>query len=70
MRDGGSVFPDATHIEPHGLSRRDYFAAAAINSIEVAGDFDELLSGDAPAHVAKWGYLVADAMLAARTEAT
>ena len=66
INDGGSEFPHTTQwdgitpaINHHGISMRDYFAAAALqgNLIEPTASNDD---------VAKWAYSLADAMIRAR----
>lgn len=63
--DGGSAFPlDGTHLRETemGMSLRDYFAAQAMQSIEIAG------GGGADEWIAKAAYERADAMLAERAK--
>ena len=64
INDGGQAFPravqfDDAFINGHGMTLRDYFAAAALqgNLIEPTASNDD---------VAKWAYSLADAMLKAR----
>ena len=64
INDGGQAFPravqfDDAFIHGHGMTLRDYFAAAALqgNLIEPTADNDD---------IAKYAYSLADAMLKAR----
>ena len=64
INDGGQAFPravqfDDAFINGHGMTLRDYFAAAALqgNLIEPTADNDD---------IAKYAYSLADAMLKAR----
>lgn len=63
--DGGPAFPTSPNTQPgfyehHGLSKRDYFAAAALGQAT-----REIWSEHKPEDVAKRAYLIADAMLSA-----
>ena len=65
INDGGQAFPravqfDDAFISGHGMTLRDYFAAAALQGILAngGGSWDE--------HDAKHAYLCADAMIKAR----
>jgi hypothetical protein len=78
QEDGGPAFPfafpDYHGQEPHivhGMSLRDYFAAAAVTLFTLEDkDVAALREGAQPAHdvVAKFCYELADAMLAERKE--
>lgn len=75
--DGGSAFPTLETEKFHpqfGMSLRDYFAAQAMVGLLRTGDALHLLNGEPeyPFHVnfADSCYLLADAMLAARTPPT
>jgi hypothetical protein len=64
INDGGQAFPravqfDDAFINGHGMTLRDYFAAAALqgNLIEPTASNDE---------IAKYAYSLADAMLKAK----
>ena len=69
INDGGPAFPRTGHTdgitttEHEGMSLRDYWAGQVVNG-ELAGlPPDGTISPEA---LAKWGFRVADAMLAAR----
>lgn len=68
--DGGPAFPhtrEQVATGMHGMTLRDYFAAAAMTGIVAACGHDEDGNIDyVDAIVAKSAYALADAMLAAR----
>ena len=65
--DGGPAFPLAVttdSVDYHGMSLRDWFAGQAMHKGVVNGDWDSSIQWRA-----KCAYQMADAMLAARSEA-
>ena len=69
INDGGPAFPHTTQwdgitpaINHHGISIRDYFAAAALQGLMAEYDPEDELEQ----HIAKWSYKAADAMIKAR----
>jgi hypothetical protein len=74
---GGPAFPQVrtlpcgSHEECEGLSVRDYFAAKAMQALLASGEADVILEttdSDWPESIANDSYVMADAMLKARTE--
>lgn len=77
LKDGGSAFPvpmirnvsnDCIDVRSHGMTLRDYFAAAALQGAMSASrdtTWGKVASADAPAW-AMAAYAFADAMLAER----
>jgi hypothetical protein len=72
INDGGPAFPHTTQwdgitpaINYHGISMRDYFAAAALQPLVTSAIELDHVKWDATAQHA---YLIADAMLKAREE--
>ena len=68
INDGGQAFPravqfDDAFINGHGMTLRDYFAAAALQGLLASIQPNQLWSGD---DVAVTCYRTADAMLKAR----
>jgi hypothetical protein len=63
-KTGGPAFPqrstDSWEVDAEGMALRDYFAAKAMQGM-LASDADLGEAG-----LAKWAYVYADAMLAAR----
>jgi len=69
INDGGPAFPHTTQwdgitpaINYHGISMRDYFAAAALQGLMAKVDPEDHWAD----YRAKWSYEAADAMLKAR----
>ena len=67
INDGGQAFPravqfDDAFINGHGMTLRDYFAAAALQGLMAEYDPEDELEQ----HIAKWSYKAADAMIKAR----
>ena len=75
MSDGGPAFPNTFPNEldgytyVHGMSLRDYFAAAALTGL-IANSYyrEEAVHNDGWATYSRMAYLQADAMLKAREE--
>ena len=69
IKDGGPAFPlprdENNFPATHGMTLRDYFAAKAMQSLLGALD---LMDSDAPTLVFELAYMVADAMLLARSK--
>jgi hypothetical protein len=68
INDGGQAFPravqfDDAFISGHGMTLRDYFAAAALHGLLASIQPNQLWSGD---DVAVTCYRTADAMIKAR----
>ena len=62
--DGGPAFPADDLSDIHGMSLRDWFAGQALRKGVVNGDWDSSIQWRA-----ECAYQVADAMIAARSEA-
>ena len=73
INDGGPAFPHTTQwdgitpaINHHGISIRDYFAAAALPVAWKAYESFAVIGDNANQELAKAAYQIADAMLKAR----
>ena len=73
INDGGQAFPravqfDDAFINGHGMTLRDYFAAAALNGLLGNSEFHVAadVESEIPNAIAKYAYEAADAMLKAR----
>ena len=63
INDGGPAFPHETSLGyHHGMTLRDYFAAAALQGLMAKVDPEDHWAD----YRAKWSYEAADAMLKAR----
>lgn len=71
--DGGFAFPHP-YDSPGGMSLRDYFAAAALQTLKIEhyatmstyGTAHAVFASASPVEIARRSYEIADAMLAAR----
>ena len=63
---GGPAFPTGTGVTPYnpGMTLRDYFAAKAMQGLIASNDDG---AGDRIDEVPMYAYMIADAMLKART---
>ena len=67
INDGGPAFPNVWEDNPsQGMSLRDYWAGQAINGELATLPATHNITAEG---LAKWGFMVADAMLAARNAA-
>lgn len=70
INDGGPAFPqghlEGPHVDPSGMSLRDYFAAKAMQGIHASCDLGNWPKPIWIAEAAKCACATADAMLAAR----
>lgn len=75
--DGGPAFPMPGYLDEEGsrvwgISKRDWFAAQALNGILAHPDYGrdgeegDFLHSEGPRRAAQWAYSLADAMLEAR----
>ena len=65
INDGGPAFPHETSLGyHHGMTLRDYFAAAALQGLMAKVDPEDHWAD----YRAKWSYEAADAMLKARED--
>ena len=71
--DGGPAFPFAVPVGDglgiqHGMSLRDWFAGQALAGLLSKGDYHSASSVQSVTYTAACCYLMADAMLAARSQ--
>ena len=74
INDGGPAFARDSHmdkqiglyVQQQGMSLRDYFAAAALSSMDAIRELNILESGKENSQMAQRAYRIADAMLKAR----
>jgi len=67
INDGGPAFPTPAGIQHNdGMTLRDYFAAAALSSMDATRELSFLEPGKENSQMAQRAYRIADAMIKAK----